>query len=119
MFLDDAFKNLRGAFGIPGSLGIDDGNGAFHADAQAVGLGSHDAAFFAEPQFLESIFEVGPGFNARLFVAAFCDGLIAAEHDMAVIVLQTKRDGFADKGIFISDGRGDIIHAEYPTFVMA
>lgn len=87
MFLNDAFKNLRGTFGIPRAFGIDHRDGAFHADAQAVGLGSHDATFFAELEFFESSFEIGPGFNACLLVTALGDGLVTAEHDVAVIVL--------------------------------
>src|ERR1017187_8128651 len=42
MILNDALQNFRRATVIPHAFGINHGNGAMHADAQAVGAGAED-----------------------------------------------------------------------------
>ena len=44
MFLDNALQNFGSARVIPDSFGIDDGDGALCADAQAIGFGAKDSA---------------------------------------------------------------------------
>ena len=44
MLVDDAVEVGWRAVAIPGAVRIDDGHGARHADAQAIGLGAQHAA---------------------------------------------------------------------------
>ncbi len=61
MFLDDALEVVRGTWGVPCALGIDDGDGAGVADLEAIGLGAGDGGAVAdEAEFLEAALEELP-----------------------------------------------------------
>lgn len=82
MMLDDLLKDFGGAGVIPHLVGIDDGDGAVFTDAQAIGFGAEDAAVLAEAELLEAGFKIVPGGKPRFFGTTFGLGLIAAEKDM-------------------------------------
>jgi hypothetical protein len=46
MLLDDPFEDGRVALSVPGAFGINDGDGAAFADAQAVCLRAQDSTVF-------------------------------------------------------------------------
>jgi hypothetical protein len=86
MLLDDAFEDFGGAGVVPGAFGVNDGDGAADADAEAIGLGAVDEGLGAdEVEFLEAFFEVFPGFDAGFAVAAFGVFGFGAEEDVALV----------------------------------
>ena len=70
MLADDALQNLRRAAMIPHAFGINDGDGAARADAQAARLGAIDQRLRAdEVQFLQARLQKIPRCE-RLFARA-------------------------------------------------
>ena len=94
--LDDALEHRRIAFAVPGAFGIDHGDRAAFADAQAVGLGAQDAALVREAELLQPALQELPGRQPALLLAALRRGLVAAEKDVP------PRDGDADRACDLS-----------------
>src|SRR6266511_787716 len=87
VLLNDPLQHLGRAGVVPDALGVDDRDRAMHADAQAVGLGTIDAAVRErESQLLEALLEIVPRLDARLFGGALWLCLVAAQKDMARVV---------------------------------
>src|SRR5688572_29054160 len=105
MFLDDGLEHRRVALPVPRALGIDDGDGAALADAEAVRLGAQDAAVLREAELLEAPLQELPGRQAPFLVAAFRGGLVAAEKNVSPGL------GDADRGgnLFLGVGHAAII----------
>ena len=84
MFLDDSFQHGRATRVIPRAFGIDDGDGAAHADAQARGLGAIDERVGADKiQFLQACLEKIPRGLTRFARAALGFLGVHAEEDVA------------------------------------
>ena len=82
MFVNDPFQDRRIALAVPRAFGINDGDGSAFADAQAVGLGSEDAALFRKLELLQTALqEVPRGETARL-VTALRGCLVAAQKNV-------------------------------------
>ena len=91
MLLDDLLQHFRRAAVIPHALGIDNGNGAAYADAQAVGACAEDEGVWAdEAQFLEARLEEFPRGGTRFAWAAFGIVGVHAEEDVAAIFFKAK-----------------------------
>lgn len=84
VLLDDLFKVFGIATSVPCSFRVNDGDGALFAEAEAIGFCSEDASFFREFEFLESFFEVVPGFKRDSFAAALGFSLVAAKEDVSL-----------------------------------
>jgi hypothetical protein len=82
VFLEDAFEDGGGAGVVPDALGVDDGDGAGHADAQAADLAAQDAACAAQLQFAQPLLEERPGFIAGFLGATFVLAGIGAQEDV-------------------------------------
>jgi hypothetical protein len=96
VFLDDFFQNIGSAGVIPDAFGINDGDGAAQADAEAVGFGAIDQRFgTGELEFLQACFEVIPRSQTGFFGTALWLGLISAKEDMAAIFTDAQSFGFA------------------------
>lgn len=94
VFLDDPFEDLRGAAGVPGAFGVDDGNRATGADLETVDLGPGDEGLGTdEPEFLESAFQEIPGRLADVGLAALGLGGRAAEEQVPANGGKTVGDG--------------------------
>jgi hypothetical protein len=83
VFHDDPLEDRRIALPVPRAFRIDDGDRPALADTKAVGLAAKDAALLGEPELLEPPFQVVPGCETAIPVAALGLGLIAAEEDVA------------------------------------
>ena len=81
MLLDDSLQGFGGGGVVPDAFGIDQGDGALLADAEAVGLGAIDAV--EEAEFGQAALEIVPGFKAGFFGAALGIGLVAAKENVA------------------------------------
>ena len=81
VFLDDALQHGRVAVAIPRPFGIDDGDRAVLADAQAIGLGAEHAVV-RQAELDQPPLQVVPRDNGPLAVAALRLGLIAAEKNV-------------------------------------
>ena len=96
MVLDDPFEHGRIASGVPGALGVHDGDRPAFADAQAVRLGAQDAALLRQIQLSQTPLEELPRFEPARCVAALRGGLISAEKDVS-------------PGDRHADGNGDLL----------
>jgi hypothetical protein len=101
MFLDDPL-NYGGSGGfVPDAFGVDHHDRALLADAEAIGLRTEDAtgAFcrgLVQSEFLQPPFEVVPGGEAIGFVAAERFGLVGADQDVAIDMVESE---FGDGGL--------------------
>lgn len=77
VLVDDAGEDFGGGAAVPDAFGVDDGDGALIAQAEAVGLGAVDAGLGAE-----ALFEELPGAEAFFAGAALGLGLIGAQEDV-------------------------------------
>src|SRR5690349_9530469 len=91
MFLDNPLEHRRIAAAVPRALGVDDGDGAAFADAEAVHFRPEDAALFGEPELLQPALEELPRGQPAISLAAFRRRLIAAEENVPA------RRGHADR----------------------
>ena len=90
MLLNDAFQDGRRAGAVPDAIGIDDGDGALEADAEAVGFRAVNQRLGAgEVKFFQTALQIFPGFQTLLFGAAFWVSLVGAEEDVAFEFCQT------------------------------
>ena len=86
VFVDKTWHLLRGHTVIPDAFGINDGDGALNANAQAIHLAPIDHRFrLDQVQFLEAPLQIIPGLQAFLFRRAFGVGLVGAEGPLIVI----------------------------------
>lgn len=108
VFLDDALEGFGGAGVVPGAFGVDDGDGAVVADAEAVDLGAIDAAGVGQAQFLQARFQKFPRGQARLLGAALGFGLVATEEDVAPDRAEVADVGGAFKCFKIGHGRASL-----------
>jgi hypothetical protein len=78
---------------IPDALGINDSDGAAHADFQAIGFRAIDSRVrtFCEAKFLETAFQEFPGRSAFLFRTALRLRLFRAEKNVARAPLDPER----------------------------
>jgi hypothetical protein len=91
VFLDDLFEDCGGAGVVPDGFGINDGDGAEGADAEAVGLGTIDQGVgTGEFEFLEALFEVFPGLDGFFPGGALGIGGIGAKENMAPAGLEAE-----------------------------
>ena len=60
MLLDDPLKDRRGAVSIPGAVRVNYSHRTLHADLQAIGFRSINAALARQIELLESRFKVSP-----------------------------------------------------------
>ena len=93
VFLNNSFKNLRGAGMVPCAFRVYHGNGAGLANAQAVRFCSENPATAHEIEFDKAIFEKFPCLKARFEGATFWLALIAAEKDVAACFIDTEGSG--------------------------
>ncbi len=116
VFADDPFEILGRAAAVPGALGIHHGDGALHADAQAVDLAPVDAALDVhETQLLEPTLEKGPG---RFLL--FAGGAVTADaqQDVAPVLAEAEdtrlqlEAGRGHRGANYSVGTGSTLCAE-------
>src|SRR5882672_6896690 len=84
MFLDDPLEDRRIARGIPRALGIDDGDWAAFADAEAVRFRAEDAALLRETELFQPALEKVPRGEPAILLAALRSGLVAAEEDVTL-----------------------------------
>jgi hypothetical protein len=109
MLLDDALEIRLVTMSVPDSFWVDDGDGAFCADPQAIGFRTKDGVFGVDAsEFLEALLEELPGrllFTGGGTVAAY------AEKDMALVVAEVQfgRDAFEalDRGSFTRHRHGE------------
>jgi len=89
--LNDTLEVLRGAGVVPGGIGIDDGDGAAGADAEAVGFGAmNEGLWAAELEFGEAFFEKLPGSHAFPKGAAFGLGGSGTEEDVLLVAVEVE-----------------------------
>lgn len=109
MFLDDPLNNFWRSRFVPDALGIDHHDRALLANPEAIGLGAEDTTGamtsgrplaiggrLVESEFLEPPFEVVPGFKAGGFVTADGLGLVGADEDMPIDLVESE---FGDGGL--------------------
>ena len=102
VLLEDTFDDFLGGGVIPDAIGVDQGDGAMLADAEAVGFGAEDALrALHEVEFGESFFEVVPTGDACLFVAAFWLGLVGAEEDVPADATDAEVGGYLREALFV------------------
>jgi hypothetical protein len=82
MFLDDPLEDRRIALRVPRAFGINDGDWAALADAEAIRFRPQNAALLSETELLQPALEKLPCREAPIFLAAFRVRLIAAEKDV-------------------------------------
>jgi hypothetical protein len=107
MLLDDALEICLVTMSIPDSFRVDDGDGSFRTDPQAIGLRTEYAALRVdESEFVEAFLEELPGFfllTGRRAVAA------DTEKDVSLIVAEVQfgSDAFEtrDCGSFVRHRR--------------
>jgi len=88
MFLDDSFETLLVAMSIPRALWIDDRDGTFGADPQAIGLrAKYSGVLVDETELLESILQKLP--SPQL---VFFGGAVPArtEEDMSLVIAEVE-----------------------------
>lgn len=90
MLLDDFLKHLRGTGSIPNALGVNHRNRAIHAKPEAICLGPRNAPWSAEPQFVQSPLKIVPRGQSLVSSAAFGLGLIGADKDMPLDLVDVK-----------------------------
>lgn len=91
VFLDDPFEDFRGAMVVPSSLRIDNGNGALCADTQTIDFASINKRMRPDQlQFLQTAFQILPGFQTFHSRTAFGFRLIGAKEDVAPVPLEPK-----------------------------
>lgn len=94
--LEDAFEDGGVGGVVPGVVGVDDGDGAAGADAEAVALGAEDVGGGAvEFKFGEAALEVVPGVFAALGVATVG---ACADEDMAADTAEVEGFGLVGGG---------------------
>src|SRR6185295_3540592 len=82
MFLDDPLENRRIAVPVPGAFGIHDGNRSALTDAQAVCLGSENAALLGEAKLLQPALQEIPRGEPTVLLTTLRVRLIAAQKDV-------------------------------------
>jgi hypothetical protein len=111
--LNDAFKDLRGAGVIPDTLRINHGHRAARTDLETIRFGPSHAGLGAyQAEFLESPFEILPGFQAGAGITALGFAGIGAQEDVAPQGGNAK--GGTDCGE-IRGGRRVMAHATSPS----
>ncbi len=91
VFLDDAFEVFGIAGMIPNGIGVDYGDGAADADAEAVGLCAMDEGLgAAEFEFVESFFEEFPGDGSGDVITAFCFVGGGTEEDVLLVAVEVE-----------------------------
>jgi len=94
VLLQNALEDFRRGRVVPDAIGIHDRDGSMLADAEAVGLGSVDAAVRAGQLSLgESLLEVIPGRACDFGRSTFGLGLLRAEENMPLNFADTKVAG--------------------------
>lgn len=83
VLLDDPLEDRRIALPVPRTVGIDDGDRAAFADAEAVRLGPQNSALLGETERFQPRLEIVPGREAAILVAALRLRLIATEKDVS------------------------------------
>ncbi len=85
---------------IPGGIGVNHGDGAAGADAEAVGFGSmHEGLGAAELEFGEAFFKKLPGGHPFIKGAAFGLGGGGAEEDVLLIAIEIEGLGCGLQGV--------------------
>src|SRR5258708_16758223 len=79
MLLDDRFEHRRIARGVPGTLGIHDGDRSAFADAQAIRLCAQDAALLRQSELFEPPLEKVPLGKPVILLPALGTRLVLAE----------------------------------------
>ena len=95
VLLYNSLDDFRRGRAIPGSIGVDDGDGTLLADAQAIRLGAVDTVGTGqEAQLRQAALQIFPRFETHFFGGALGLGLVAAQQDVAADVadLQALRD---------------------------
>ena len=82
MLLDDPLENRRITSTVPSAFGIDHRDGSPFADSEAIRLGAKDASLLGETKLLETLFQIVPGGDRSLPLAALGLGLITAQKDV-------------------------------------
>jgi hypothetical protein len=96
VFLNDPLGVFGGYLLVPGSFGVDDGDGAAGADAEAVALGSITGAVGAgDVELLHALFDVIPRLLARLGVDAIGAG---ADKEVAAELAHSKLGSHSGRG---------------------
>ena len=90
MLLNNAFEHSGCAVSIPDTIGIHERHRASHADLQAVGLGSVNAALAGQLEFLKPRFEEVPRFKAGIDITALGFALVAAKKNMPLDIVDTE-----------------------------
>jgi hypothetical protein len=93
VFLDNTFKNLWGTGMVPGSFWIDDSDGAALTDTQTVRLGPVNAAGAGQFKFLQPSLQEFPGEQAGFFIRAFGLGLVTAQKNVALDLVNAQSGG--------------------------
>lgn len=82
MLIEDSFQDSRGTGVVPDGFWIDDGNGAFCAETEAIRLGTPDMESVGirrlQVDLLNAPLQVFPGEESFFVLATFCVGLVAA-----------------------------------------
>ena len=101
MFTDDAFQNFRRATVIPDAFGIDDGDRAARADAQATRLGAIDERLRADQvQLFEARFQKFPRRKGLFARTAFGFVRVHTEENVAAEFFEAERRDGGLKFIF-------------------
>ncbi len=106
MFLDDAFDDVGGGGSIPDSIGVDEENGSFDADAEAVGFGAEDTTRaigcgLIQIEFDQSALEIIPGFESGFLTTANGFSWVGANENVALDLLEGKFfDALGEGGVW-------------------
>ena len=92
--LDDLLQHFGSAGVIPRAFGVNDGDRALDADAQAIDFAAIDQRVRAdELQLLEAVLQEFPAFAGLFARRAFRFGLIRAEENVAAIFFEAEGFG--------------------------
>jgi len=79
VFLDDSFEDVGRTTMIPGSFGVDHGDGAVSTYTETVGFRAEYATRVGEVEFVQAFFQVFPRLQTPGFFHTIRFGLITAE----------------------------------------
>ena len=82
MLVDDLLKDVRCARVIPDGIRVNHSYRSLGADSQAVGFGAEYLTYWFKLELFEPIFQVAPGNQAIVTLAALVFPLIAAEKNV-------------------------------------